>query len=74
MQFRLLPRVAGEEEDDAGRHNFMHLDAAGHSHRFTAFVLQRLRAGKQHLQSDLERSQRNFLGIPGAGVTPRLGQ
>lgn len=69
MQLKLLPRVA-VEEDGAGRHSFMHLDAAGRRHCFTAFVLQRLRAGKQHLQSDPEGGQRNVPDIPGTGATP----
>lgn len=72
MRLKLLPRVAAEEKDGAGRQIFMHLDAAGHSHRFTAFVLQTLRAGEQPLQSGLEGGQRNFPEIPDAGATSQL--
>lgn len=37
MQLKFLPRVAVEEEEDsAGRQIFVYLDAAGHSHGFTA--------------------------------------
>lgn len=74
MQLKLLPRVAVEEEDGAGRQTFVHLDAAGHSHSFTGFVLRRLRAGKQHQQSDLKGGQRNFPKIPDTGATPQLAR
>lgn len=48
--------------------------APGHSHCFTAFVLQKLRDGEQHLQPTLEGGQRNVSEMSGTGTTHQLAR